>query len=65
MAVGVVGSHSTAVSTKYLCATYLTTLGWFSSFSKDISLIAVLGTPSDSLKKSRTYSQLTSKQSKF
>lgn len=49
--VGVVGSHSTAVSTKYLCATYLTTLGWFSSFSKDISLIAVLGTPSDSLKK--------------
>ena len=30
--------------------TYLTTLGWFNSFSKEISLMAVLGTPSDSLK---------------
>lgn len=29
--------------------TYLTTLGWFNSFSNEISLMAVLGTPSDSL----------------
>jgi len=30
---------------------YLTMLGWSSSFSSDISRIAVLGTPSDSLQK--------------
>ena len=34
-------------------STYLTTFGWLSSLRRDISLIAVLGTPSVSLQKRR------------